>query len=63
MSDVVGYFVDTVDGEGDVFICRMCVEEHGMPTDRSLDIESFTFLPMKCAIHLLGGKAEDYAKA
>lgn len=63
MTEPAGYFVDTKDGKGDVFICADCVNEHGLAKslERSLSMQSFVFLPMNCAIHLLGGKAGDYA--
>jgi hypothetical protein len=60
MTEPAGYFVDTKDETGDVFICKSCVDENGLSTSQPLDVASFAFLPMRCAIHLLGGEARDY---
>lgn len=60
MSDVAGYFIDSVDGHSDIFVCKACVEEHGKSTERPLSVQDFVFLPMKCGFHIYGGEPSEY---
>lgn len=60
MSKPAGYFLDSKDGEDELFVCRSCVKEHGKSTDHPVAIDSFTFLPMPCGFHSLNAEPEDY---
>ena len=57
---VAGYFVMSKDGHSDIFVCKTCVDQHALSVSNPLSIEDYTFLPMRCGIHLLHGRPEDY---
>jgi hypothetical protein len=60
MDGVAGYFIDHVDGDADIYVCKQCVEKTGKSTDRPLSQEDYNFLPIMCGFHIYHGNPDNY---
>lgn len=55
-----GYYLDNVEGDGDIFVCTRCVEKFEKSTDRPLTWDVHDIIPVGCGFHVYGGDPDNY---